>query len=296
MLEIVEAQLCHWPDIKEMLSRTADEDDYVLFTWQEWLQHPEKGMTFVALWDGKPVGTTHIAYLDEENCWLQGIRIAPEMQGKGIGKAMSANSVAFAKKKGFRVARCGIDADNHVSQHVTGLAGFVKVFDYQAYLKNDVRQPNTVRGNWEPAGEEEIAGYLAAMAKNPAALAANGFMVCFDFIALGKSDQMKEAILYDDQPHFYRYQENGQTLAWIDAFYGDEDDLAEQGYLIMGQVAQEPAIWQQALPAIEAEAVKHDCSAVMFWADDRDPVVDYLLKNGYRAKAGQGYQLWEQKL
>ncbi len=296
MLEIVEAQLCHWPEIKEMLPRVADEDDYVIFSWQEWLQHPEKGMTFVALWDGKPVGTTHIAYLDEENCWLQGIRIAPEMQGKGIGKAMSANSVAFARSKGFRVARCGIDADNHVSQHVTGLAGFEKVFEYQAYIKNGIRQPNEVVGGWEPAGAEEIAGYTAAMAKNPAAIAANGFMVCFDFIVLGKNDQMKEAILYDDQPHFFRYQENGRTLAWIDAFYGDEDDLADQGYLIMGQVAQEPAVWQRALPAIEAEVVKHDYNAAMFWADARDPVVDYLLKNGYQAKAGQGYQLWEQKL
>jgi len=107
---------------------------------------------------------------------------------------------------------------------------------------------------------------------------------------------MKDAIGYDDEPHFYRYLQNGKVLAWIDAFYGDEDDLAEKGYLIMGQVAQEPSVWQQALPALEAEVVKHDCSAVMFWADARDPVVDYLLKSGYQAKSGQGYQLWQQKL
>jgi len=296
MLEIVQAQLCHWLDIKEMLPRAADEDDYVIFSWQEWLQHPEKGMTFVALWDGKPVGTTHIAYLDEESCWLQGIRIAPEMQGKGIGKAMSANSVAFARSNGFRIARCGIDADNHVSQHVTSLAGFEKVFEYQAYIKNGVQQPNSVLGSWEPAGEEDIEGYSAAMTKNPAAIAAGGFMVCFDFIAMGKENQMKDAIGYDDEPHFYRYLQNGKVLAWIDAFFGDEDDLAEKGYLIMGQVAQEPSVWQQALLALEAEVIKHECSAVMFWADARDPVVDYLLKSGYQAKSGQGYQLWQQKL
>jgi GNAT superfamily N-acetyltransferase len=82
-----------WTAYLEFYSTKVSEDVYAT-TWKRLFTEGEfepKG--FIALVDGKPVGLTHYLYhrtcwSPVNNCYLQDLFAAPEVRGKGVGRAL----------------------------------------------------------------------------------------------------------------------------------------------------------------------------------------------------------------
>ena len=294
MLEIVQGTMSHWPTIQVFLPLAADEDDYVKDLWPEWIAHPEKGMTLVALWNQQPVGTTYIAYTDATTCWFQGIRIDPRFQGKGIGQAMSKESVRLAREKGFKTARCGIDGDNHISQHVTAKAGFEMICHYRAYLKqNFPLQTNQAEGEWQPAGESDIKGFVELQKTSRVTQKNGGFLFAFNFFPPQVTENLQEEASPWDEPHFMKYVCEDETFAYADVHYGDEEELHGKGYLVQSVVASNRIDIELVWDALEGFLRKEENQGILVWAHEMDFIVPVLLKRGYQFLEGQGFQIWE---
>ncbi|GEM_PF-5612352 len=297
MLEIVLGTMSHWPTIQVFLPLAADEDDYVKDLWPEWIAHPEKGMTLVALWDQQPVGTTYIAYSDATTCWFQGIRIDPRFQGKGIGQAMSKESVKYARERGFKVARCGIDGDNHISQHVTAKAGFEMTCYYRAYLKqNFPLQTGQAQGEWLPAEVSDLTYFIELQEASEVTRENGGFLFAFNFFPPQLTLSLQEEAVPWDEPHFMKYVQGQKTVAYADVFFGDEEELHGKGYLVQGVITSSSADIEQVWDDLEGYLRKEEHQGILVWAHEKDPSVPILIKKGYQLLEGQGFQIWELQL
>jgi len=297
MLEIVLGDMAYWPAVQVFLPLAADEDDYVKDLWPEWIAHPEKGMTLVALWNQQPVGTTYIAFTDAHTCWLQGIRIDPRFQGKGIGQAMSKESVRLAKTMGFKTARCGIDGDNHISQHVTAKAGFEMTCHFRAYSKQQF--PHLSKeplGYWQPAEVSDLDGFIDLQKKSPLTQENGGFLFAFNFFAPKVTLGLQEEAVPWDEPHFMKYVQDNKTLAYADIFFGDEGELLGKGYLVQGVIVSDSVNLEQVWDDLEGYLRREEHQGILVWAHEKDRIVPCILKRGYKLLEGQGFQIWEQKL
>jgi RimJ/RimL family protein N-acetyltransferase len=297
MLEIVLGDMSYWPAVQVFLPLAADEDDYVKDLWPEWIAHPEKGMTLVALWEHQPVGTTYIAFTDAHTCWLQGIRIDPRFQGKGIGQALSKESVCLAKKMGFKLARCGIDGDNHISQHVTAKAGFEMTSHYRAYLKQQFSPlAKETLGQWLPAEVSDLEGFIELQKKSSLTQDNGGFLFAFNFFAPQVTTGLQEEAVPWDEPHFMKYVIDEKTLAYADVFFGDEEELHGKGYLVQGVIVSDNVSTDQVWDDLEVYLRKQEHQGILVWAHEKDAIVPCLLKKGFELLEGKGFQIWEQKL
>ena len=66
--------------------------DYLSLVWDRWLAD-DKGLLLTATLDGRPVGVSKITILSPGEVWLEGLRLHPDLQGRGLTRQI--NRVAF---------------------------------------------------------------------------------------------------------------------------------------------------------------------------------------------------------
>lgn len=73
----------------ELVRGIWDGADYVPEVWDHWLTD-SGGLLAVAVQHGHVVGMGHLSDLGGGEVWLEGLRVAPELQGQGIGSRLHA--------------------------------------------------------------------------------------------------------------------------------------------------------------------------------------------------------------
>ncbi len=71
--------------IREICRDIWEGHDYLLRTIDRWIA---EGGVYVGVVEGKVVGMSRILRLDADDWWLEGLRVAPDEQGKGSGKSL----------------------------------------------------------------------------------------------------------------------------------------------------------------------------------------------------------------
>ncbi len=74
-------------DVKRFVRNIWDGNDYLPQFFNEWV---EDGNFYALEYNGKVAGTAKITILPGKVAWLEGLRIDPAFQGKGLGKELSA--------------------------------------------------------------------------------------------------------------------------------------------------------------------------------------------------------------
>ncbi len=100
--------------------------DYVPDVWDDWLSD-SAGQMFVGTFDQKPVGLLHVAFLDHDVAWLEGMRVHPDWRRKGVGTAMDASAKTLARERGCRVARLATSITNIPAQRTLASQGYAYV-------------------------------------------------------------------------------------------------------------------------------------------------------------------------
>jgi ribosomal protein S18 acetylase RimI-like enzyme len=120
------------PDVLAFCERASEEGDYVASAWDGWLVDAS-GALLVAEDAGRPVGIVHLRRLGDQEGWLEGLRVDPSFQRRGIGDRLVAAVVDAARERGAWFVRLFTSSDNVPAQRLFGRLGFEQVAQFVTY-------------------------------------------------------------------------------------------------------------------------------------------------------------------
>lgn len=90
---------------------TWEHGDYIERVWDRWLS-TSQGLLFTATADSQPVGIIHIEMLDNENAWIEGLRVDPHYRRQGIGRILVEQALLEAIQRDAGYVRLMTEAQN----------------------------------------------------------------------------------------------------------------------------------------------------------------------------------------
>lgn len=149
MIKIRECVLKDKKDIDEISSLTWEGYDYLSRVFEKWVRDEN---FFVAFCNNRVIGTAKITLLPDKTGWLEGLRVHPEWQGKGIGRKLNDFTINLARdmKKSGKIDTIEFSTYflNKGSLHMTLKSGFkvIKRF-FILYRKkdNNMKKPQKIQ-------------------------------------------------------------------------------------------------------------------------------------------------------
>jgi len=113
-------------DIVDICSTVYGGTDYVPKTWKKWMEKGKQYHTFAAESGGKLLGFCALRLIDEgKTGWLEGFRVHPNSQSKGIGTKLYEDRIKFAEHS--TTAECvrkTVRSDQKIPMHFAMKYGF----------------------------------------------------------------------------------------------------------------------------------------------------------------------------
>jgi len=129
----------------EMVEKQATPNlQYLPRMFSEFVNDPD-GEFIVAEMDGKIVACGKFTVLPDSSAWLEALRVLPDYQGKGIGKAFYRKFFEIAAEKAIKTMRMYTGTRNLKSQGLAELNGFRVAGMYRGSSAN----PSGVPANYE---------------------------------------------------------------------------------------------------------------------------------------------------
>ncbi len=136
--------------ILSISSRIWEGEDYIPHVLDRWLS---EGGLFVAELAGKVVGFAKNTELSPGEIWLEGLRVDPAHQGKGVAKALARAQLEAALAKKPRSVRLATVEENLASLHIGQELGFREIARF-SYLEADVVEPKSFPQAAKPEPKE----------------------------------------------------------------------------------------------------------------------------------------------
>jgi GNAT superfamily N-acetyltransferase len=149
------------PDDKETVlefcRHTWEWGDYIPRVWDVWLSDPQ-GRLLVATIDDQPVAIAQVTLLASEEAWLQGFRVVPAYQSRGIATELGQHCIRLAIQLGAKVIRYFTLAGNTPALRIGDKLGFQQVAAFVSY-----RAESTKDSPWQlsTARPEDLADALS---------------------------------------------------------------------------------------------------------------------------------------
>jgi N-acetylglutamate synthase-like GNAT family acetyltransferase len=122
------------PALEVIAARTWGGDDYLPLVFDEWLADPE-GEFFVATLgaEGRVVGTAKLTRLGPGEWWMEGMRVDPDLYGRGIGTTLHRYGLERAEALGSGVARFATEQTNWPVHKMALKLGFTVAAQFLRY-------------------------------------------------------------------------------------------------------------------------------------------------------------------
>lgn len=134
-------------DVLDLTKDIWDGHDYVPYVWQDWLEDTT-GVLAVAEYGGKVVGMGKLTRLDIGQWWLEGLRVHPSSQGRGIGSRLHEYALGQWEQRAGGTLRLATASFRHSVQHLCDRTGFDKVAEFTAYRSEPLLE--AFKGGEEP--------------------------------------------------------------------------------------------------------------------------------------------------
>jgi GNAT superfamily N-acetyltransferase len=124
-----------WPSISPWIGNTWSWGDYITaFVWLDWVSSTQPGHLIVAEFEGEIVALCRLLMLGEAEWWLEGVRVAPGHQGRGIGRALIDTMIQRFRRDGVGLLRFVTASSNEAMIAVAHSAGFKHLIAYTEYV------------------------------------------------------------------------------------------------------------------------------------------------------------------
>jgi GNAT superfamily N-acetyltransferase len=120
-----------WPQISPWIAQTWEWGDYInAYVWMGWSAPKPDTHLIVAELQGQIVGFARLVKLGEAEWWLEGVRVAPDQRGQGVGKALIAHMISLFKQVGAGILRFYTGSKNDAMRSVARDLAFVHRLSY----------------------------------------------------------------------------------------------------------------------------------------------------------------------
>lgn len=136
------------PEVMELTRTIWHGEDYVPYVWGEWLANPQ-GLLAVAEYGGQVVGLGKLTKLTEREWWLEGLRVHPDFERRGIASHLNDFLLDYWQRNGAGVLRL-VTASNRIPIHrICERTDFQKIGEFTPFVAPTV--------DLKSAGQNEIS-------------------------------------------------------------------------------------------------------------------------------------------
>jgi len=169
------------PDVLELSSKIWEGHDYIPSVWAEWLHDPE-GLLAVAEFGGRVVGLSKLTRLSPSEWWLEGLRVHPEYEGRGIASHVHAYLMDYWQRHGGGAIRLATASYRMAVHRISLRSGFHKAAELTQYVAEAVPGQS---GRFTPMGAGEEAEALDFAQRYASPTCSNGLMsIGWQWVAL----------------------------------------------------------------------------------------------------------------
>jgi GNAT superfamily N-acetyltransferase len=118
--------------VMELCSHIWDGGDYIPHVWDAWMADPV-GMLGVAELDGRVVGVFKLTKFQDKEWYLEGLRVHPDVQGKGIAAHIHEYVLDTWRRMGSGMVRLVTASYNVKVHHMCEQSGFKRIAEFVPY-------------------------------------------------------------------------------------------------------------------------------------------------------------------
>jgi GNAT superfamily N-acetyltransferase len=107
-------------------------EDYVPHVWEQWL-HDFQGFLAVAEYSGQVAAIGRLKPLSPDEWWLEGLRVDPKFQSRGIASHLHAYILSYWERNGTGVVRLGTASTRQPIHHLCARYHFSKIGEYSLF-------------------------------------------------------------------------------------------------------------------------------------------------------------------
>jgi len=129
------------PEIQAISDATWDGEDFLARVFDAWTRDPASHFLGIEV-RGRIVGCGRLLPLDARRAWLEGLRVHPSAQGRGLGRRMSHHLFRLGGTLGFEELYFSTYFENEASIAIAEAAGFRPVALFSFLEKKLVSAPH----------------------------------------------------------------------------------------------------------------------------------------------------------
>jgi ribosomal protein S18 acetylase RimI-like enzyme len=269
--------------------RIGGEQDYIRWVWEDWLREESQGQatTLVGVLDGRPVGLVHMRMLSEDEAWIEGIRVDPDVRRQGIARVLTSKTMIAARERGAAVVRLFIDASNVASQRLVARFGFTRVAEVAYYSAPTLEsEPKEETGAQLVSASEDDFERIWAWLEQSNLTPFNGGVEIVDWAARAVTEPVLHAHLAAGEVWLLEERGTIQALSiatgTVGTGAGEHADSTLEVHYLDG--ASE-GIGRMAL-ALRHVAAEHGLAEVELWLPDLLILADAMAGAGYTRPEG----------
>jgi GNAT superfamily N-acetyltransferase len=119
-------------DVMEFTKKIWDGDDYIPMVWDMWLKD-EDGLLAAAEKGGRVIGVSKLSKLSAEDWWMEGLRVDPEFERRGIASHLHKYMMETWSRIGGGALRLVTSSKREAVHHLCRKTGFRKTCEFSAY-------------------------------------------------------------------------------------------------------------------------------------------------------------------
>ncbi len=147
--------------IEYIASKTWDGDDYLADIFDKWLVDPHGAFNVMTYRDAV-VATSKLTKLGEGEWWMEGLRVHPDYQGRGLARIMHHYIVNQARQQGEGVVRFATASENTIVHRLAGETGFRLVGDFIRLYAPATPHP----ASWWQLGPDDFEAFNTWLGQN----------------------------------------------------------------------------------------------------------------------------------
>jgi len=210
-------------EVMELCSHIWEGGDYIPQVWEEWLADPE-GLLGVAELRGQVVGVFKLTKFQVQEWYMEGLRVHPDFQGKGIASHIHEYVLGTWRRMGSGIIRLTTGSYNVKVHRMCEETGFKRVAEFIPY-----RATSTLEGmsNFTGLNEEEASKALEFVTGSPTHALSRGLINLGWVYADPQLKHIQEAIR---EKHAWWWRDG---VGFISIWEDEEDDEHQPGIELM---------------------------------------------------------------